>query len=128
MIFRYLFISIICLFWVNSSLSQQDSAQISEAQSLPFISNIDSLKISVPQNQKFEYRKSKRFTAALLCLTLGPFGMHRLYLGTSPKVAAAYSVTLGGIGLVPVIDLLLITFSKDLERYKNNENVIMWGK
>lgn len=133
MIFRCLLIFLFCLFGANSAISQQDSVQISAAHSLTFISNIDSLQIATPhsngnQDQKFEYRKSKRFTAALLCLTLGPFGMHRLYLGTSPNVAAAYSVTLGGIGLVPVIDLLLITFSKDLERFKNNDRVIMWGK
>ena len=114
-------------------VSQLDSLPIYAPEKLSLISNNDTLEIAPIENQKFDtdsyrYRKSKRFTAALLCLTLGPFGMHRLYLGTSAKVAAAYSITLGGIGLVPVIDLLLITFSKDLERFKNNENVIMWGK
>lgn len=86
------------------------------------------LEAPAPEDPSFKYRESKRFVAAILCLTLGPFGMHRLYLGTRPQVAAAYSITLGGIGIVPVVDLLLITFSKDISRFKNNDRVIMWGK
>ena len=88
--------------------------------------NTDTNKIIVQKKSELKYRESKRFMAAFLCLTLGPFGMHRLYLGASPQVAAAYSVTLGAIGIVPVVDLLLITFSKDISKFKNNGKVIMW--
>lgn len=96
--------------------------------SLEIVDNKDTSKISSQKTQVGSPRESKRFVAAVLCLTLGPFGMHRLYLGSTPQVAAAYSVTLGAIGIVPVVDFLLISFSKDISRFKNNGKVIMWGK
>lgn len=92
------------------------------------IENPDTLKISPPSTETVQIHESKRLVASVLCLTLGPFGMHRLYLGTTPAVAAAYSVTLGAIGILPVVDFLLITFSKDISRFKNNDKVIMWKR
>lgn len=74
-------------------------------------------------------KPKRRIVAAFLCITLGPFGMHRLYLGTKPHVAAAYTLTLGGgVGIIPLIDLFHIVFSRDLERFKNNDRFIMWVK
>lgn len=74
-------------------------------------------------------KEHPRITAAILCITLGPFGAHRLYLGTKPIVPASYTLTLGGgLGLLPVIDLFLITFSKDISRYKNNPHFFMWNE
>ena len=72
-------------------------------------------------------REHPRLVAAILCLTLGPFGAHRLYLGTKPSVPVAYTLTLGGgLGVLPVIDLVIICFSRDLSKYKNNPHVLMW--
>lgn len=74
-------------------------------------------------------KPKRRLVAALLCLALGPFGMHRLYLGTKPHVAAAYTLTLGGgIGLVPLIDFFFIVFDPNLYKYKDNNKFIMWLK
>jgi TM2 domain-containing membrane protein YozV len=74
-------------------------------------------------------KESRRVVAVLLCATLGPFGMHRLYLGTEPQVAAAYAVTLGGgFGFVTVVDLFFLVFSKDISRFKNNPRFIMWKR
>lgn len=74
-------------------------------------------------------RESKRIVAIALCVTLGPFGMHRLYLGTQPQVPAMYAVTLGGgLGVLTVIDLFHLVFSKDISRFKNNPKVIMWAR
>lgn len=129
MIIRNIFI-LLCLLAISPSLRAQDSLELIESIEIQIIKTDlpDTLaKIETPSNT-FKYRESKRFVAAVLCLALGPFGMHRLYLGTSPKVAAAYSVTLGGIGIIPAIDFLLITFSKDISRFKENERVIMWVK
>ncbi len=73
-------------------------------------------------------KEKKRVVAALLCVALGPFGVHRLYLGTSPVVPAAYTLTLGGgLGLLPLVDLGMIVFSKDLSRFENNPGVFMWN-
>ena len=55
----------------------------------------EELQTSKMQHIKPAKRESKRVVAALLCMALGPFGIHRLYLGTEPQVPAAYSITLG---------------------------------
>ena len=62
----------------------------------------------------------------MLAIVLGPFGAHRLYLGTSPKVAVIYGLTFGGFGILPLIDLGHLLFAKDLERFRNNDQLLMW--
>lgn len=54
-----------------------------------------------------------RLAAALLCFFLGPLGVHRFYVG---KIGTGILmlITLGGLGIWVVIDLILIvtgTFS-----------------
>jgi len=88
----------------------------------------DSLLLELHVDAVGPKREHKRLTAAILCLTLGPFGAHRLYLGTSTAVPVAYTLTLGGgLGVLPVIDLLLICFSSDITPYMNNPHVFMWN-
>ena len=129
MIIRILLVLISITFCSFNGSAQNDSIFTNSTDyQLTIMENSDTNQISSSKKSPIKYRESKRFMAAFLCLTLGPFGMHRLYLGSTPQVAAAYSVTLGAVGIVPVVDLLLITFSKDISRFKNNERVIMWGK
>jgi TM2 domain len=68
-----------------------------------------------------------RALAAALALTLGPFGGHRLYFGTKPKVPLLYGLTFGGAGVLVLIDLGHILFTKDLTRYLDNDRVLMWA-
>ena len=63
-----------------------------------------------------------------LAVLLGPFGAHRLYLGTTPKVAIIYGITFGGFGVLTTIDLLHLLFTKDLDAYRNSDKVFMWVK
>lgn len=89
----------------------------------------DSVQSDTIKTHNQKVKPKRRLIAAFLCVTLGPFGMHRLYLGTEPRVAAAYTLTLGGgIGLVPVIDLFQIVFSRDISRFKDNDKFLMWTK
>jgi len=127
MIIRVILVLISITFCSFNSSAQNDTIfnNLNDYQ-LTIIENSDTNQISSSKKSPRKYRESKRFMAAFLCLTLGPFGMHRLYLGSTPQVAAAYSVTLGAVGIVPVVDLLLITFSKDISKFKNNGKVIMW--
>lgn len=75
------------------------------------------------------FKENPRWVAAMLTVGLGFFGMHRLYLGTDVKVPIIYVATFGGgFGLLPLIDLMHILFTKDLEPYKNNTKVFMWIK
>lgn len=79
----------------------------------------------------YEPRKTenRKLVAAVLAITLGPFGGHRLYLGTKPAVPMVYVATLGGgFFILPLIDLGHILFSKDLSRFENNSSVFMWRK
>jgi hypothetical protein len=72
-------------------------------------------------------KENSRLVAGALALFLGPFGAHRLYLGTTPQVAVAYGVTFGGFGLLPLLDLGHILFTKDLGTYRDNGRVFMWN-
>lgn len=71
--------------------------------------------------------ENPRLVAIGLTLLLGPFGAHRIYLGTREGVPIFYTLTLGGgLGVIPVIDLLHLIFAKDISRFINNDKVIMW--
>lgn len=66
--------------------------------------------------------------AILMAILTGPLGGHRLYLGTKPYVPIIYTLTLGGgLGLLPLIDIIVIISTSDLTRYQNNSQIIMWG-
>jgi TM2 domain-containing membrane protein YozV len=68
-----------------------------------------------------------RAVAILLDVSLGLFGAHRMYLGTDLKVPIIYTATVGGACVLWLVDLGLLIFSKDIERYMNNPNVFMWN-
>lgn len=72
--------------------------------------------------------ENDRVVSGVLALALGPFGAHRIYLGTTPKVVVLYGLTFGGFGVLALADLAHLLFSKDLEPYRNNDRVIMWGR
>ena len=74
--------------------------------------------------------KSKsKVIAVTLAVTLGVFGVHRLYLGTSTRVPIIYTLTLGGgFGVLVVSDIIAIIATKDLESYSPESKVFMWAK
>ena len=83
---------------------------------------IDSVKIS---------GKKKKWVAALLAFPLfGITGAHRIYLGTEPYMPLVYLATLGGFGILPLVDFIVIlcTPKDKLEEYFDNGKVFMWGK
>lgn len=72
--------------------------------------------------------ENKKITAAVLTLTLGMLGVHRIYLGTAPYIPAVYLFTFGGgFFILPVIDLVMILSSKDLSKFENNPKLLMWA-
>lgn len=74
-------------------------------------------------------KENKKIVAVSLALTLGHFGVHRIYLGTSPQVPPIYTLTLGGgLGLLPLTDIVFLIVSKDISKFENNPRVIMWIK
>jgi len=71
--------------------------------------------------------ENERVISSALAVLLGPFAAHRIYLGTTPKVAIIYGVTFGGFGILVLLDLGHLLFTHDLAAYRNNERVFMWG-
>ena len=72
-------------------------------------------------------RAHKKITAIVLAVALGPFGAHRLYLGTATKVPVIYCLTLGGgLGILPLTDIIAIIATRDIGKYENNTKVVMW--
>lgn len=69
-----------------------------------------------------------RLLVTALTVLLGPFGAHRLYLGTDAKVVIAYGLTFGGFGVLALIDLGHLIFSKDLAPYRSNNRILMWSR
>jgi len=67
-------------------------------------------------------------TALILCVFLGPLGVHRLYLGTSVITIVAYVGTGAGFGTLWILDTIVLiraTFLKRLNGYSNNRNFII---
>jgi TM2 domain-containing membrane protein YozV len=73
-------------------------------------------------------QKNVRLTAIALNVTLGAFGMHRLYLGTDVKVPVFYTLTFGGGMVLWIADLGCLIFTKDISAYYNNPHIFMWHK
>jgi TM2 domain-containing membrane protein YozV len=77
--------------------------------------------------QKLRTFDNQRAVAIGLDVSLGLFGVHRMYLGTDLKVPVIYTATIGGGGVLWLVDLGLLVAVKDLSPFKNNPNVFMWN-
>lgn len=79
--------------------------------------------------QVAQWEENPKAVAAALTVLMGPFAAHRIYLGTSPKVPVFYTLTLGGgLGVLPIIDLMLILSAKDLSVYYNKDTIFLWSE
>lgn len=118
-----LFISIMLLFGfvisVEAHTIKLDTADVMRWATLP--ASQDSL---MPQ-----IKPKKKGIAITLAITLGVFGVHRLYLGTEPKTPVVYTLTLGGgFGVLMLADIIAIIASEDVNQYSPNNKVFMWAK
>lgn len=77
--------------------------------------------------QKLRALDNQRAVAIGLDVSLGLFGVHRMYLGTDLKVPVIYTSTIGGGGVLWLVDLGLLIAVKDITPFKNNSNVFMWN-
>jgi len=89
---------------------------------------LEVMEVEQVQQDSLQQKEPERWVAAGLAVLVGPFGAHRLYFGTKAKVPIIYGVTLGGFGVLVLIDLGHILFTKDLTPYRGNDKVFMWGK
>ena len=82
------------------------------------------------QEESYPYRlenyKRSKLGAIILTVLTGPLGGHRVYLGSRPIVPIVYTLTLGGgMGLLPLIDLIRMIFSPDLKALENRDEIIL---
>lgn len=81
---------------------------------------------SIFQNGAALQAENPRLVAICLNITLGLFGMHRMYLGTDLVVPVAYTFTIGGGGVLWLVDLVLLITTKDITTFFNNPHMFMW--
>lgn len=72
--------------------------------------------------------KFKRGKAIVLTILTGFLGGHRIYLGTHQRTPIIYAVTFGGFGILPLIDLIHLVFTKDISVFENKTQIMMWRK
>jgi len=70
--------------------------------------------------------ENPRLVAICLDITLGLFGMHRMYLGTELFVPIAYTFTIGGGCVLWLADLIVLITAKDIQPFINNPKMFMW--
>ena len=103
----------------------QNSSLTEFSQKIVYRTNIEGINL---EKNDTNFQKTK-LIAISLAITLGAFGVHRLYLGTKPIVPLAYTLTLGGGFLIlPLVDIFYIIIAKDIEDITQNEYVFMWSK
>jgi hypothetical protein len=76
--------------------------------------------------QFLQQSENPRLVAIALDISLGLFGMHRLYLGTDVKVPIGYTLTFGGGGVLWLADLVMLIATRDITPYMNNPHFFMW--
>lgn len=108
----------------------------STAQSSVDLSVVGNIFFKENENGQLEARKTfhlisksenPRLVAIALNVSLGMFGVHRMYLGTDIVVPIVYTVTLGGGLILWAVDLGLLIFSPNISQFMENPHVFMWN-
>ncbi|MBL1233384.1 MAG: TM2 domain-containing protein [Flavobacteriales bacterium] len=117
------FLTIICfLLLVDSLFSstiKKDSLSTLDGEIFTTIE----LEMEVLDNGEVTFKRGK---AILFTIFTGILGGHRIYMGTHQRTPIIYSVTFGGFGILPLIDLIHLIFKKDISVYENKTQIIMW--
>jgi hypothetical protein len=93
---------------------------------------IDSNEIIIADDSTHFNKKTKRkhvrAKAIIFTILTGPLGGHRVYLRTRPGAPIVYALTLGGFGILPLVDLAHLIFKKDISSFEENPKIMMWSK
>jgi TM2 domain-containing membrane protein YozV len=114
---------LLCFLLVGMSAFAQDSKNNVVSANGSSLAKFNNRKIV----QKLRTFENQRAVAIGLDVSLGLFGVHRMYLGTDLRVPVIYTATIGGGGVLWLVDLGLLVAVKDLTRFKDNPNVFMWN-
>lgn len=118
----------ITTFFLSINCSLLANNQLTFTQDSLFNSQQNELKLSSKNDLSLKERKHVRVKAIIFTLLTGPLGGHRVYLGTRPGAPIIYSVTLGGFGILPLVDLAHLLFKKDISSFEKNPKIMMWTK
>jgi TM2 domain-containing membrane protein YozV len=70
-------------------------------------------------------------TAMILAFFLGSLGIHRFYMGTATLTGVGYILTLGGCGIVSLVDWVVLLIAaidnKSISDYIDNPKFFMWS-
>jgi len=119
------FLVLLLLLFISLSSFASNDKVITMKQFKGF-SSLSALDIDTTKNRNINKIK---IIAVTLAVTLGVFGVHRLYLGTKSLVPISYTLTLGGgMAILPIIDIIYIISAKDINQITNNDYIFMWNK
>lgn len=114
----------ILLFVLFSELTQASTIKKDSLTSLDTeIFHAADVQMEVLENGEVKFKRGK---AIIFTVLTGFLGGHRIYMGTHQRTPIIYSVTFGGFGILPIIDLLHLIFKKDISVYENKSQIIMW--
>lgn len=113
-------------FSVKVALATSIELSSNQYQSEVIIEDDTLIESHIVVNEEVKQLKHRRFKAILFTVLTGPLGGHRIYFGSKPRTAIIYAVTLGGLGILPLIDLVHIIFTKDVSKFDNKPQIIMW--
>jgi TM2 domain-containing membrane protein YozV len=114
--------------YAHESMHSLAAPENHPGDSIKALTRSELLQKEVPTDK---IKKRKKLFAALLAFPVpfGIIGLHRIYLGSKPYIPLIYIGTLGGgFGIIPFIDFIVICLEKDITKYCNNPNLIMWAK
>lgn len=104
-----------------SSTIMKDSLSMLEGE--VFSVNETELEMEIQQTGEVKFKRGK---AIIFTIFTGILGGHRIYMGTHQRTPIIYAVTFGGFGILPLIDLAHLIFTKDISVYENKTQIIMW--
>ncbi len=114
----------ILLFVLFSELTQASTIKKDSLASLDTeIFHATDVQMEIQENGEVKFKRGK---AIIFTVLTGFLGGHRIYMGTHQRTPIIYSVTFGGFGILPIIDLLHLIFKKDISVYENKSQIIMW--
>lgn len=102
-----------------------------QAEQVDFLAmnSLGALSANAEGGGNFYLREKNPAVAFVLAWFLGPLGIHRAYLGTRTGVIVGYILTLGGCGIIALIDwvvLLIGLIEDDISKYIDNPKFFMW--
>ena len=117
------FLTIICFLLLVGSLFSSTIKKDSLSTLDGEIFTTTELEMEALDNGEVKFKRGK---AIIFTIFTGILGGHRIYMGTHQRTPIIYSVTFGGFGILPLIDLVHLIFKKDISVYENKTQIIMW--